>query len=123
MIRPSSSRILSTTVLSTLALLQAAGSPLDFRGRGFIGFNSFTNFAEVRSSSPAQVVLTSPVLASHISFNEVIISWNAELPKDTYLIVEARAIYWEKPTKYYALGHWSPNPTRHPRQSIAGQGD
>jgi hypothetical protein len=102
---------------------QAVSAEAEFRGRQFIGFDSFTNFVETRGSLPEQIVLTSPALSSAIKFNEVIVSWNAELQNDSYLDVEARAVNADTTTKYYTMGLWSMNPDRHPRQSQTGQKD
>jgi peptidase C39-like protein len=102
---------------------QAAGSNTDARGRHFVAFHSVSAFVRTQCSSNDQVVLTSPVIPSEITFNEIVVSWNAELQEDSFLIVEARAAYPEQMTKFYTLGLWSPNPARHPRQSVAGQSD
>ena len=102
---------------------QTTSTAPDVQGRRFIGFDSFVNFAEVEGPGSEETVLTSPVLAAGIAFNEVIASWNAELSQDSYLIIEARAMYPEASTKYYKLGIWSKNPARHPRQSVAHQAD
>jgi hypothetical protein len=99
------------------------GAEADFRGRQFMGFDSLTNFIETRGSLPEQIVLTSPAISSAFSFNEVILSWNADLRNDSYLKVEARAVNADTTTKYYTMGFWSRNPERHPRQSQTGQKD
>jgi len=114
---------LPVLVLTAATWLQAEAAPIDFRGRQFVGVNSFTNFTKTASASPGEAVLTSPVILSRINFNEVVISWDATLSKDAYLIVEARAVCEGNPTKYYNLGHWSTNPIRHPRQSVRDQKD
>jgi len=69
------------------------------------------------------MVLVSPVVQSQIRFDEAIISWNAKAQPDAFLTVEARALYDEFSTKYYTLGIWSPDPSRHPRRSVANQDD
>jgi hypothetical protein len=109
--------------LWALVCLPVAAAQTDFRGNEFVGLNSFTNFAETKGAT--ETVLTSPVISPHIAFNQVIVSWNVELPQNAYLIVEGRAIYDEHSaaTKYYNLGHWSTNPAQHPRQSVSGQSD
>jgi Peptidase_C39 like family len=107
----------------SVALAQGAGSETETRGRQFVAFHSFGAFATAQAAGPDQLVLTSPVIRSALMFNEVVVSWNAELPADGFLSVEGRAVYPEQLTKYYTFGLWSPNPARHPRQSVAGQGD
>ena len=96
---------------------------LDCRGHQFIGFDSFGSFAETQGLKPGERVLTSPVIPTRIDFTELIGSWNASLPREGYLMVEARAFYPEHATGYYKLGLWSTDPSQHPRQSVAGQAD
>jgi len=108
-------------VMLAFASLEA-GAENQALGRQFIGIDSLTGFTESPASLPEQTVLTSPVFQARIEFNEVVLSWNAQLDQDSYLSVEARAIYPEAGTKYFTLGLWSKNPARHPRQSVAHQG-
>jgi hypothetical protein len=111
--------ILAVAIAST-----EAGEPGNGAGgRRFIGFSSFANFKQAAGSEPGETVLTSPMLEAGIDFNEAIASWNAELAHDSYLTIEARALYGETSTRYYKLGLWSTDPSRHPRQSVANQKD
>jgi hypothetical protein len=110
-------------VLAVTLSDQAVSGEADFRGRQFMGFDSFTNFVETRGSLPEQIVLTSPAISSAINFNEAIVSWNAALRNDSCLKVEARVASADSTTKYYNMGLWSMNPERHPRQSQTGQKD
>ena len=64
-----------------------------------------------------------PSLKSGIHFNELIVSWNADLPKDCYIGIQARTSSAGTTTKYFNLGIWSRNSTQHPRQSQTGQKD
>ncbi len=93
------------------------------RGRQFIGFKSFRGFEKSRGSRSLEVVLTSPVIAAQFPWHELIASWNADMPEDTYLKIEARAIYLTGATRFYTMGLWSPNPTRFPRESVPNQND
>src|SRR5262249_33753816 len=102
---------------------RAVGAESDLRGRQFIGFDSFSAFAESPGPITDQSVLTSPVVPSVTNFNEVIVSWNADLRNDSYLKVELRVANSNMTTKYYNMGFWSKNPQRHPRQSQTGQKD
>ena len=95
----------------------------DYRGRQFIGFDSLSSFVEAKVPGDGRIFLTSPVIHADITFNEVVVSWNADLPEDAYLEVAAQAIYPQVTTKYYSLGVWSKNSTRGPRHSQAGQKD
>jgi hypothetical protein len=113
--------LLFVFALGAFATLADSGS--DARGRQFIGFDSFGSFARSEGSDPQETVLTSPQIESRISFNEVIVSWNAVMPSGSYLVVEAQSIYSYGPTKYYTMGIWSTDPAQHPRQSVGNQHD
>jgi hypothetical protein len=102
---------------------ELAEQNLDARGRQFIGFDSFGAFSEISGPGGNEKILISPEIRSRINFNEVIVSWNADTPREAYLAVEAQAIYAESTTKYYSLGLWSTDPALHPRRSVAGQND
>src|SRR5690348_16472516 len=103
------------------SFIAALGSDLNCRGRQFIGFDSFNRFEKGIDSG--KQVLTSPVISAKIHFNELIVSWNATLSSNEYLVVEARAFYPDHPTKYYHLGLWSQDPIRFPPRSQAAQRD
>jgi hypothetical protein len=109
-------------VLKSLVGL-ASEAPHEYRGRQFIGWHAFSDFAQSPGSHPGETLLTSPEFQAGVHFNEAIVSWNAEVPSDCYLVVETRAVYPEKPTKYYTLGVWSTSSSEHPRTSLAGQKD
>ena len=93
------------------------------RGHQFVALEVSKSFAESSEPGSGQVLLTSRVIHTAVDFDEVIVSWNADLPRDVDLVVEARAICGERTTRYYNLGIWSQNTTDHPRQSIEGQTD
>jgi hypothetical protein len=106
-----------------LAFANTPASALDARGGQFIGFKSFSAFNKSPGARPGETVLTSPQIVARLNWNELIASWNAETPDGAYLKVEARAIYPAGPTKYYTMGLWSSNPSRHPRESVLHQKD
>jgi hypothetical protein len=86
-----------------------------------MGWDRFTEFQQVTQDS--QTVLTSPELQARIDFTEVIVSWNAKLPEQAYLIVEARALHEGTATKYYTMGVWSRHSATHPQTSVPDQSD
>ena len=98
-------------------------SAFDARGGQFIGFTNFSAFEKSPGARPSEIVLTSPEIVSHINWQELIASWNAETPDSAYLKIEARAIYPAASTKYYTLGLWSANTNRYPRESVPHQKD
>jgi len=100
-----------------------AGATLDSRGNQFIAFTSFSVFKKTKGDQPLETVITSPVLATRINWDELIASWNVAMSKGSYLKIEARAIYPNCSTKYYVMGLWSCDPSRHPRESVSNQKD
>ena len=111
--------IVGCCVAVTLTL--DAGTDPAFLGRQFMGWDRFTEFQQVTQHS--QTALTSPEFRARIDFTEMIVSWNAELPEQGYLIVEARAFHEEAATKYYTMGVWSRHSVTHPQTSVPDQTD
>jgi len=102
---------------------RGAAADVDARGRQFLGFTTFSSFKKAEGLRPYEVTLISPIIDSCIRFNEVVPSWNIELPEDCSLTVEAQVLYPERGTKFYNLGKWSNGPAGLRRQSFSGQGD
>jgi hypothetical protein len=100
-----------------------AASDFDQRGGQFIGFKSFSAFTNSPGENPREIVLTSPDIVARINWNELVASWDADMPGSTYLKIEARALYPDSATRYYTLALWSGDPERHPRQSVSDQKD
>ncbi len=103
--------------------MTASSNPFDARGIQFIPFKSFRNFTSSPGERPGETVLASPEIRARIAWNELIASWNADMPADSYLKIEVRAIYPDHTTKYYAMGRWSGDPALHPRESVPKQKD
>ncbi|HZR17243.1 MAG TPA: C39 family peptidase [Verrucomicrobiae bacterium] len=89
----------------------------------FIGFSKPGDFEEMPGSDPGQKILLSPEIQAKIEFNEAIVSWNAQMPRQASLRVEARALYPDSATKYYCLGVWASESAEHPRHSVPNQAD
>jgi hypothetical protein len=70
-----------------------------------------------------ELVLTSPVVTAKIDWDEMIVSWDAGMPEGSGLKVEARAVYPDRPAKFYVMGLWSADTNRHPRESVLRQKD
>jgi hypothetical protein len=111
--------------LSALVMtpLTARLESVDARGIQFVPFHSLTQFRRASESATDRAVLVSPELRARIRWDEMIVSWNADAPPGTFLKIEARAVYPDRATKFYCLGIWSPDPERHPRESVPGQKD
>jgi Peptidase_C39 like family len=117
-------RAISVAVATAgLVPMNSKSETLDARGAQFIPFKSFSRFTKSPGANPGEVVLTSPEIHSRIQWNELIASWNVEMPTNTYLKVEARAIYPDHATRFYTMGLWSADPAQHPRESVPNQKD
>ncbi len=106
-----------------LILNSPAQAAIDPRGGQFIWFHNFSAFEKSRGERSLESVLTSPVIAAAVSWDQLVPSWNADMPESTYLRIEARAVYPSGPTKYFTLGRWAMSPSRHPRESVPEQKD
>jgi hypothetical protein len=115
--------IFLTTTSLLVAPLNASDTPPDARGIQFIGFTSFSAFAIARGEPPGETILTSPEIKTRIQWDELIASWNAEMPTHAYLQIEVRALYPGRMTKWYVMGRWSGDPAQHPRESVRNQKD
>ena len=106
-----------------LAPMSSKSEKLDARGIQFVGFRSFSGFKKSSGEQPGATMLTSREIRAHISWDELIASWNAEMPPSTYLKIEARALHPDHATKWFVLGLWSGDPALHPRESVRRQKD
>lgn len=95
----------------------------DSRGGQFIWFTSFGNFEQTPGARAGEVVLTSPIIAGRIAWDELVASWDTEAAEGTYLTVEARAVYPELTTGYYILSRWSKSNDKFPRECVLNQKD
>lgn len=103
--------------------MSSKSEPFDARGIQFLGFDSFSAFKNSPGQQPGESVLTSREIRARIHWDELITSWNADMPASSYLKVEVRAIYPGHTTKYYTMGLWSGDPSRYPRESVLKQKD
>jgi hypothetical protein len=112
----------------TLAFLTGCKtSPVNFNSgerrqfSHFIGLTDFTGFA--RTSPGDRVVLLSPAIGPGMSWDQLVVSWNASAPPGTFLEVAAAAESPRGTTKFYSLGRWTPDDQLFPRASVSGQRD
>lgn len=103
--------------------MKSLATPPDSRGIQFLPFTSFTAFTRAPGTNTNETVLTSPEIRTRIYWDELIMSWNADLKSNANLKIEARAIYPDRASKWFTMGLWSVNPAKHPRSSIKGQQD
>ena len=103
--------------------LTTAAADFDARGGQFFGLKKLKDFTVTTGAKPGEQVLTSREFVAALPWNELIVSWNADMPTDSYLRVEARAVYPDRATKYYVMSLWSSNPAKYPRESVKRQKD
>ena len=115
--------VLVAAMIACLSPLCSNSQLLDLRGAQFIAFDSFSDFKQSPGTNSDEVQLISQLIQARISWNELIVSWNVELPTNAYLKIEARAIYPDHATKFYTMGLWSADPSLHPRESVNSQKD
>jgi len=116
---------LHLSLLAAVLLLAGCQSvPLTQRGAftHFVGLDNLSDFTRSRNGD-GSVVLLSPEIKARLLWNQLVVSWNADAPAGTSLIVEAAAIGDGVPTKFYTLGRWSLDGKSFPRTSVRGQKD
>jgi hypothetical protein len=111
-------------LLLTASLLGGCATPQ--RGpvpdhKYFTSFMDFSQFFKSTSNIPGETVFISPIIAAPNLWDELVVSWNVS--QGVYLKVEAGVIYPDRATKFYTLGSWCDDPSRHPRESMKGQAD
>ncbi len=115
--------VVSLLILVSLFPMVSQSAPLDARGNQFIAFKSFSIFKKSPGDQAGETVLASPEIRARIGWDELIASWNAEMPASAYLKIEVRSIYPDHATKWYTMGLWSGDPAQHPRESVRRQKD
>lgn len=101
---------------------QGVSSAAEGQFSHFIGLNDFSKFSRWPDTN-GETVMVSPVIKSGFSWNELIVSWNADAPVGTCLKIEASAILPDHTTKFYTLASWSLDNQVFPRTSVRGQKD
>jgi hypothetical protein len=94
---------------------------LDHRGAQFIGLDDFSGF--YRSTTNGVTTLISPEVHSAMAWKELVLSWNADAPSNSWINFEVRGFYKPRVTRYFTMAKWSPTRERLPRTSIKGQRD
>jgi hypothetical protein len=56
-------------------------------------------------------------------WNELVVSWNVKQPAGAILLIEARAVFADRESRWYTLGSWSLDASVGPRESVNGQKD
>jgi len=110
-------------VLMVLVLRPGTVAANDGRGSQFIGITDFSRFYKYYGPQVGEQMWISPEIAASITFNELILSWNADAPTNSYIQIEARAIYRARVSRYYTMARWTPTPGKHLRTSVPNQRD
>lgn len=113
--------LLAATPFIAATPAHPASTGFDARGGQFIGLTNLRDFKVASGTTPSEKIYTSREFATRIPWNELIASWNADMPKDSYLRVEARAVYPEHTTKYFVMSLWSSDPAKYPREYVKHQ--
>src|SRR2546423_4339211 len=117
-------RALLCMIIAVAGLTSDSGLNRDrYRGPRFFSWAGLSRFTRETGSSPGEIVLTSAELEPGFPWSELIVSWNAGLPAEGALRVEARAIYPDHASRYYVMGLWSGDRSRNPRESVENQKD
>ncbi len=117
------SQILLLLLISTTAFASPPESKIKDDSSYFIAIKKFRDFKKTSGAQPSEIILTSPEISAPISWNELVVSWNADASAETYLKIEARGIFPDRSTKFYTLGLWSPDDKKFPRESVKDQKD
>src|SRR5690349_11832055 len=84
-----------------------ARSASDHRGIQFVSLTNLASFEKSLDSSGCTDVLVSYPIASSIKWDELVVSWNAQMTSNSWLKVEARPFHGDMPAKFYNMGEWS----------------
>jgi len=88
----------------------------------FTALKNFSAFTQSQNEN-GDTVLLSPEVKSRIRWNQLVLSWNANIPTGAFLKVEASAISSSHHTKFYTIANWSPDNKMFSRTSLRGQQD
>lgn len=101
----------SKTALAAASCLAVASTTMAADGYSrFVGLGDFSTFSKTQNEKGATALL-SPVLASPIEWNQLVVSWNITAPGGTRLGVEVQPIFnGRSEAKFFSMGTWSPDP-------------
>lgn len=86
----------------------------------FVGLEDFSRFTRLPPAD-GQAVWLSPLIKAGISWDQLVVSWNATPPAGVFLRVDVSAISDNGQTGFYNMGVWSPDNKNCPRTSVGGQ--
>lgn len=112
-----------TALLLGLVTGGRAPASSDPRGCDFLAWRDLSQFSLEIGDRPGTRLAVSPEIVARVAADELITSWNADMPPGSTLEIAVRAIYPEQATKFYILGRWSSDPDTAPRESVPDQAD
>ncbi len=115
--------LLTASLVAGRINARATDVGFDARGGQFFGLRTLKAFTRASEANAGEVVFTSREFTPRIPWNELIASWNVDMPKDSFLRIEARAVFPDHATKFYTMSLWSSNPAKYPRECVKGQKD
>jgi hypothetical protein len=119
-------RLNFTLLLAVLFLAGCRTAPVNSgeigRSSHFIGLTDFTTFTRTNTSDGRKIWL-SPRIIPPIYWDQLVVSWNAGAPPESFVEVEAAAAGSGHVTRFYSLGRWTPDDKLFPRVSVSGQKD
>jgi hypothetical protein len=106
---------------AALALSCSTPPPQAEGARRLVVFRSLDSFSKTEENG--EFVWTSKVIEPGFPWCELVPSWNVDMAPGQTMRIEARAVYPDRTTRYYNLGHWSPDDKLAPRESVTKQKD
>ncbi len=89
-------------------------------GPCFLGWDRFAGFRKEQLPNGLRYARK---IHCPLAADELVLSWNVDLPRNGSLTVEASALYPGHQTRFYGLGQWSGQPIEGSRRSIPDQQD
>src|SRR5688500_12267900 len=80
-------------------------SPADYRGARMIAFKSLSEFMLVKEEGTKKTYTAT--VDPESAWDEMVRSWNVDLPEGSTLTIRAKALTLGDETKPYSLGTWS----------------
>lgn len=102
--------------------IAADGSSLRLASRG-LASGTYNDAYGYGAIAEEYATWTSPLQTVPFTFDELVASWNATTPTDTWVSIEMRATAGTYSTKWYTMGVWASGDSAIHRTSIGGQGD
>jgi uncharacterized protein YvpB len=94
---------------------------ISFTSPCFVAVTNFGRFWETVDTGRGETVFTSSAMRTPVSWDELVVSWNATAPHGTAFKFEARPLYPDRKPEFYTLGYWAEDTAEQRRESVTGQ--